>query len=182
MKVLTFMRLHISVVIAVVALNVGCIVHAQSQTNNVLEIGGFELRLGMPQVEALQLLGTVYDVRPLENALPPGGWIVLRRGVTPTELIGSLGFTGGRLSSVSRTWGGSGVPEASTFASSVIDALRSATRSGSGCAITTETIPAPGGDGAQQARIRCGARVVDIVGARSGPVRASVSETIRTTR
>ncbi len=62
MKVLTFMRLHISVVIAVVALNVGCIVHAQSQTNNVLEIGGFELRLGMPQVEALQLLGTVYDV------------------------------------------------------------------------------------------------------------------------
>ena len=152
--------------------------YLQAPASTSITVGGLDLRLGMSQIEVLKLLGTIYDLRPVEGA--PGSWVVLRRGVTPLEVVGSIGFTAGQMSYASRQWAVSSSQNADSFAMGVIDALRGLAHSPSGCTLTAQTIQLAGP--AEQVTVTCAGRSVEITGSRDARVAASATESIRAPR
>ena len=134
----------------------------------------------MGQVEALQMLGTVYDVRPVEGQ--PGSWVILRRGGPPFEPVGSVSFIAGRLAFAGRQWAHSASQDANRFASSVVDALRALTRDRAACSVAVQESPGPGSLPLGVVTITCEARSIQITGSRDERVAAAVGESIRAPR
>ena len=76
----------------------------QSEDPDVaIQLGGFNLRLGMPEEEVLRKLAIVYDVRSTDDAA--GNWHVLRKGGPPYHSIGIVEFRNGGLTFASKSWG-----------------------------------------------------------------------------
>jgi hypothetical protein len=139
-------------------------------------VGGMMLHLGMGQAETLQLFGTIYDVKAVATA--PGSFLIWSKG-QPADYIGSVTFADGRLAYASRQWANTNTVNATDYAASVIDALRSMSGE-SPCAISDAKVPGPDGVGsAFLVKVTCGQRSVEISGGGNAKYASTVSETVR---
>jgi hypothetical protein len=141
------------------------------QPDTRILVGGLELRLGMTQEAALESLGRVYELRHLDDS--PGNWVVVRRGGLPLNFVGSLSFAKGRLILASNHWSSVDSDGGRTFASNVINALR--TVSGGSCLIN-DTV----NDKFSSVTLKCAQREFSITTGEQ--VSSSVQETIRMAR
>lgn len=122
-----------------------------SGSGSTIQLGGFELRLGMSQDAVLKKLTTVYDVKS-QDRFPGNNWVVFKKGGSPDDSIGTLAFSEERLSFASRSWG----PEdqsARSFALALHAAVRATPGSGP-CTISTSAADRDG----TQLFLSCGHR------------------------
>jgi len=141
--------------------------------DQVTRLGDVELRLAMNQETALARLSDAYDLR--FNFLGPGSWGVFLRDGFPTQFIGAVSFTDGRLTSVVRPWSAND-PDitAHTIVTALFNALQDAAQSGRSCRVWVESDRR-----LDRSIIQCGRRRFDIATSSSNDFTPSVIETLQ---
>ena len=144
----------------------------QQEADTEILLGGILLRLGMSQDEALESLGTVYELRHVDNVA--GNWSVLRRGGPPYRSVGGVAFKDQKLIFVNKHWGPDAEPSADALAKAFYGAVQSVTAGGSrSCDVSGRRVDEAGWN----TEIRCGRRTVSVF-AGGTSVESEVGETL----
>ena len=141
-------------------------------------IEGVTLTLGEPRAAAMERLRAKAQLQQV-----PGGdnWIItVPRPHAPYYGVGSVGFTNGKLSFISRQWPADESAQAYRAVQSAIRAIAQLERSSPGrCTVAPQRIQQPGTD-LEEVKVVCGRHSVSIVSGESdGHGTISISESWR---
>jgi hypothetical protein len=152
--------------------------HAQTQAlQDVIEIDGIVLKLGMAQGDVLNKLGDVFDLKEMTGA--PGAWLAVERG-KPMNARVSVTFNKGKLMAIGKYWT---VDEPSTeaaFAEALYGVLSNFQAEGrTACALRTASLQNPTNK-SKGIYITCGRKTLDvlIVQDQQGRESASITEAL----
>lgn len=122
-----------------------------------IQLGGFDLQLGMDQAVVLRTLAAIYDVEPLDNV--PSMWRVFKKN---RQQIGAVQFNNSRLSVVNRnrTPARQTAHELAVALSKAVQQLSSATSDP--CNISANTTQLGNGEPFDTVRIQCGNRTLTV--------------------
>lgn len=104
-------------------------------------LAGIEMKLGMPKSVIWSALEGKYKLANVEADI----WVIEEITGPPHRLIGGLAFKDGKLSWISKDWGGSGRESSLDFAKDLFSLLANLAEGGKGVAmIETNTVRQPG--------------------------------------
>jgi len=145
---------------------------ATPKSDLVIDVGGIQLELGMPQDDALARLATLYDLRHQDSA--PGNWTVVRRGGPSYDFLGSLSFQDGKLAFVTRSWDSLHDQTTNDLALALHRALKSLPAGQARTCIISTSVTGIVVD----TTLQCGRRKFSILASTDGSTTASINETI----
>jgi len=163
----------------------GCLVLGSLWTTKVVSqviVGPVTLTLGESRAAVLKKLGAEYRLDSTTATPESDQWFVWERGGPPFLVAASIGFTGGRLTFISRAWQPAASDKGTVLRAAVRALSQLAGRPGQSCDVSSSRSSEPNSE-TELVTVTCGGHSVTIsVGSVGTDLSSGINETWRLRR